>query len=401
MAGRNRRRCLLLLVALILLFILLLPALLKSVLNSVVLPRAMADVDSPLVAGRVEALSYHRVVVSNLMADAGNGVLVRIPRLEAVYAPTKLLRGRVPAVDGRIVSESNVVFEADFSVREVRRPGGWGAKASVSMDSLEIPEHRLVLSNLATACTVQWAEGKVRSLPEQRLTMEQLSVGDLHVDHVRMSYQLEPESVLFMESLELDWCEGQVSLYGVRVDPEMTDISIQLLCAQLSLEQVLAAFGVTDFSAGGELNGRVPVRWKDDGIHIDRGFLFTTPGRGGTFSFGAAEAASAIFPRGSLGEGQVGMVAAALAEFDYDWITMALNSEGENLMVAVEIAGTPVNVLPYEYDSERGTYVKTELRPGRGIRQPMQFKLNLTIPLNRLLCYGSGMNSQWNLFKAR
>jgi len=94
-------------------------------------------------------------------------------------------------------------------------------------------------------------------------------------------------------------------------------------------------------------------------------------------------------------------VTAALAEFNYDWITMTLNSEGDDLKVVVEVAGTPVNVLPYEYDSKTGTYVKVSLRPGRGIRQPMRFKLNLTIPLNQLLCYASGVNRQWNLFKGK
>ena len=97
----------------------------------------------------------------------------------------------------------------------------------------------------------------------------------------------------------------------------------------------------------------------------------------------------------------MGLVTAALAEFNYDWITMTLNSEDEELRLAVEISGTPEQVLPYEYDSKTGTYMKIALRPGRGIRQPMQFKLNLTIPLNQLLCYASGVNRQWNLFKGK
>ncbi len=394
----GRKKSFLLLVLFLLLFVLLLPSLLKSVLE-LALSRAVSDSKVPLVSGRVKTLGYHGLIMSDWMADAGNGVLIQMPRLEAVYSPGTLLRGRIPSVDGKIVSESNVVFEADFSVREFRPFSG--AEFSLWVESLEIPENSLSLSNLATACTVCFSGGKIRSLPKQLLTIDQISAGDLQMDQIQMRYQLEPGPVLFVEDLELNWCGGRVSLYNARIDPEMTSMSVQLFCDRLSLEQVLASFGLKDFYAGGELNGRLPLEWTADGLRIDRGFLFTTPGRGGTFSFGAAEVAAAVLPPGSLEKGQVGLVAAALAEFNYDWITMTLNSEGESLRLAIELSGTPEHVLPYEYDSQTGTYVKISLRPGHGIRQPMRFQLNLTIPLDQLLCYASGVNRQWNLFKTK
>ena len=396
MTSRKKRFLLLFLVLLLLTF--LLPTLLRLGLDFA-LSRAISDPEVPLVSGSVDTLSYHGMVMSDLAADAGNGVVLKLPRIEAVYSPTTLLRGWIPSVDGKIVVESNVVFEAGFSVDELRLFGG--ARAVLSIDRLEVPENRLSLSHLATVCTVRFSGGKVRSLPAQELTVERVSVGDLQVDELRMHYQLEPGPVFFIEDLELNWCGGRVSLYNVRIDPEVSEVSIQLFCDRLSLEQVLASFGLKDFYAGGELNGRLPMTWTADGLQIDRGFLFTTPGKGGTFSFGAAEVAAAVLPPSSLEQGQVGLVTAALAEFNYDWITMTLNSEGEDLRLAVEISGTPEQVLPYEYDSKTGTYMKIALRPGRGIRQPMQFKLNLTIPLNQLLCYASGVNRQWNLFKGK
>jgi len=274
------------------------------------------------------------------------------------------------------------------------------AVLSLAVSDLDFPAHSLSLSNLYTSCTIK-LPGELRSQPGQRLTADSLSVGELRIEQIRMHYQVEPDSVFFIEDLDFKWCGGRVSLYSARVGPEAAKVSVHLFCDRLSLEQVLAACGLTGFSAGGELNGRLPVEWAGGGLSVDHGFLFTTPGKGGTFSFGSAEAAAGILPPGSLEEGQLGLVAAALAAFDYNWITMTLNTEGENLRIEIEADGQPVNILPYEYDSRSGSYVKIELRPGRGIRQPMRFKLNLTVPLNQLLCYASGINRQWNLFKAQ
>ncbi|MFA7368394.1 MAG: YdbH domain-containing protein [Kiritimatiellales bacterium] len=317
---------------------------------------------------------------------------VRVPLAAADGSPVQL-GGLVSGVDSLLVSG---LVQADISGGK----SGTEAVLSLAVGSLDFPAHSLSLSNLNAACTMRFP-GELRSQPGQGLTADSLSVGKLRLDQIRMHYQLEPDSTVFLEDLEFNWCGGRVSLYSARFGPDSTNVSVRLFCDRLSLEQVLAACGLTGFSAGGELNGRLPVQWTKNGLSIDRGFLFTTPGKGGTFSLGGTKAAAGLLPPGSLEEGQIGLVTAALASFNYDWITMTLNSEGENLRIEIEASGQPVNVLPYEYDSRSGTYVKIDLRPGRGIRQPMSFKLNLTVPLNQLLCYASGINKQWNLFKGQ
>jgi hypothetical protein len=317
---------------------------------------------------------------------------VRVP-LAAADGSAVQLGGLVPGADGLRVSG---LAQAELS------GGAKTAEAvfSLSVSSLEFPAHSLNLSNLNTSCMMRFP-GELRSQPGQSLTADSLSIGKLRVEQIRMQYQLEQDSTFFVEDLEFNWCDGRISLYGARFRPDSTNISARLFCDRLSLEQVLAACGLTGFSAGGELNGRLPVQWTQEGLSIDHGFLYTTPGKGGTFSLGSAQAAAGLLPPGSLEEGQIGLVTAALAAFNYDWITMTLNSEGENLRIEIEADGQPENILPYEYDSRSGTYVKIELRPGRGIRQPMRFKLNLTVPLNQLLCYASGINRQWNLLKGQ
>ena len=317
---------------------------------------------------------------------------VKIPLAAADGSPVQL-GGLVPGADSLLVSG---LAQADLSGNK----SGAVAVLSLAVGSLEFPAHSLNLSNLNTACTMRFP-GELRSQPGQSLTADSLSVGKLRIENIRMHYQLEPDSTAFVEDLEFNWCGGRVNLYSARFGPDSTNVSVRLFCDRLSLEQVLAVCGLTGFSAGGELNGRLPVQWTKAGLSIDRGFLFTTPGKGGTFSFGGTTAAAGLLPPGSLEEGQIGLVTAALALFNYDWITMTLNTECENLRIEIEVAGQPANVLPYEYDSGSGTYIKVALRPGRGTRQPMNFKLNLTVPLNQLLCYASGINKQWNLFKGQ
>ena len=353
-------------------------------------------------AGTAGALTAEIPLQDGLLCASVNAQVVDLPTnpvwkctakvpLATVDGAPVQLGGLVPGVDSLLVSG---LAHADIS------GGKSGAEAmlALAVSSLEFPEHSLNLSNLYTSCTMKFP-GELRSLPGQSLTADSLSVGKLRIEQIRMHYQLEPDSTFFIEDLELKWCKGRVSLYSARFGAKSTNVSVRLFCDRLSLEEVLAACGLTGFSAGGELNGRLPVQWTKAGLSIDRGFLFTTPGKGGTFSLGGTKAASGLLPPGSLEEGQIGLVTAALAEFNYDWITMTLNSEGENLRIEIEASGQPVNVLPYEYDAASGSYVKVALRPGRGTRQPMSFKLNLTVPLNQLLCYASGVNKQWNLLK--
>jgi hypothetical protein len=275
------------------------------------------------------------------------------------------------------------------------------AAVHLEVDSLEMPEHSLELKNLVTDCALQLRD-EPRSLPEQKLTVESVAIGELLLEQINMRYQLEPESVFYIEELAFNLCGGQMRLNNTRIRPDMSHLLFRLSCERLSLEQVLTACGVKSFSGDGELNGRLPVEWHDGSIQISNGFLFSTPGKGGVFSMGGAQAAAGLLPVGVVAESQIGLVSDALAEFRYDWMTMTMNSEGEDLKITVEMAGSPVHILPYKYDARRGTYMKISLKkPGQGIRQPMQFKLNLSVPLNQLLCYASGINRQWNLFQGK
>jgi hypothetical protein len=292
----------------------------------------------------------------------------------------------------------------DGQLEAVVRGGKAGTEAAVSLGlrNLEIPSSKLQVAGLETLCRMELS-GKPRSLPEQELSIKTLTAGNFQVEQLLMHYQLENGPAFYIENVEFTWCGGRVSLYDTRLRPALTNLAVRLFCDRLSLQQVLSACGVESFSGDGELNGRLPVQWTAaDGIRIDRGFLYTTPGKSGVFSLGdSSSVAGSLLPPGTVEAGQVGLISDALSAFRYDWITMTLNTEEDNLKIVVDMAGTPVNVLSYEYDSKRGTYMKIAPRPGRGIRQPMQFKLNLSVPLNQLVCYASGINRQWNLFKSR
>jgi hypothetical protein len=303
------------------------------------------------------------------------------------------LGGLIPGVDQLSVS-------GEVHATVAGTPAGIATEVALRIGQLDFPASKLSLSNLYTTCAMR-LPGELRSQPGQTMTVEGVALGDLRLTNLRMNYQIEPDSTFFIEDLDFMWCDGQVSLYSARFGPHSTTGSVRLLCDRLSLSQVLTACGLKGFSAGGELNGRIPVKWTKQGLSIENGFLFTTPGKGGTLSFGGAGTAAGILPPGSMEAGQIGLVTAALADFSYQWITMTLNSEGENLMVRIEADGQPTQVLPYEYDSRSGTYVKVDPRSGRGTRQPMAFTLNLTVPLNQLLCYASGINRQWGLFKGQ
>jgi len=296
---------------------------------------------------------------------------------------------RTPVALGAIYSALNgAVAHGQVSV-DLSGEGSQGvATIAAEFSHVEFPERALRIDHLKAHCVLK-IPGDLRSFPEQSLSVERVTVGGIRLENVQADYQLEPDGVLFIERLDADWCGGRIRLAAARFGAERPEVSLKLLCDRLSLEQVLNAFGQDRVSVGGELNGSLPVRLTGRRIAVDDGFLFTTPGRTGTLAFRTPGMVEHLLPAQSLQAGQLGFISAALTKFEYNWITMTLNTEDDDLRVAVELSGQPADVLPYEYDPRRQMYVAVPAGSGRGTRQPMHFTFNLTVPLNRLIWYTS------------
>lgn len=380
-------------------------------LNARLSARFNPVVVGPLRTGSFELAGQWRGANAFLSADVPlfDGLLTAAVRAEMQGAPGRMGQGtvRIPfaapgdgavALDGVHPALAGVAAQGELLVDASGRDGKTSIAVEADFTRIESPERRIRLDGLTTRCALDFS-GAFRSLPEQTLTLKRLTAGGIQIENLKVDYQLEPGGVLFLESLSADWCDGRISLFNTRCGVDRRDVSLKVFCDRLSLEQVLGAFGLDGVSVGGELNGSLPVRLDGLSVEVDHGFLYTTPGRGGTLTFDTPETVEHLLPAQSLQAGQLGMVSAALADFEYDWITMTLNSVDESLRVSMEVSGRPAQPLPYAYDERRQAYVRIA-DDQTGTRRPMRFTFNLNVPFNQLLWYASRADKTWKQMRA-
>jgi hypothetical protein len=116
------------------------------------------------------------------------------------------------------------------------------------------------------------------------------------------------------------------------------------------------------------------------------GFLYSSPGQGGSIKVTAFDLLSANIPKNTVQFAQVDFAAAALKNFQYNWVKLFLDSEGEDLLMQMQMDGRPVQSLPFSYDSRTGQLQRIP-DGGRGIDQPIRLDVNFRLPLNRFLGY--------------
>lgn len=263
---------------------------------------------------------------------------------------------------------------------------------SLQIDSLELPAYNLFVKNLHTDCILH-SPVELYSPPGQQLTAERLSVDDLHMDQVRVHYQLEPDSVLRIEDLEARWYNGRISLYNTRIQPQTAPVTAQLICDNLSLEQMLTACGLDSITSGGELSGTLPIRWEKKQLTIENGCLSTPPEHGGTVSIRAVNMTRGILPPQILQAIPFfGPASNTPNGFRYEWITVKLNSEGDNVRVIIEVLGRPIDKMLSPYDENYGNSPTDNLRQGFEIQKPKLFHFNFSVPLTQLLSKTSAGN---------
>ena len=123
-----------------------------------------------------------------------------------------------------------------------------------------------------------------------------------------------------------------------------------------------------------------------DSIRFEDGFLFSSPGQGGSVKVAAFDVLAAGIPKNTPQFAQVDFAAEALKNFQYNWVKLLLNSEGEELIMQMHMDGKPLQSLPFSYDSQTGLLQRVD-DSSQGINQPIRLNVNFRLPLNRFIGY--------------
>ncbi|MBN2808725.1 MAG: YdbH domain-containing protein [Deltaproteobacteria bacterium] len=227
----------------------------------------------------------------------------------------------------------------------------------------------------------------LRSAPQQNLTFERLTAGNLSLPGGALTFQIEGDKTLLIENSRFSWCDGNIETKALRISPRVDHYQTTLYCDRLKLTKLLHELGRIEAQGEGSVNGRIPLSWENGKISFDDGFLYSTPGQSGTVQIRKAELLGAGGQSDDPQLSQLDLTREALKDFQYQWVKMRLNSEAEELILNLQFDGKPNQPLPFIYKEELGGFIRvTADHPGSNF-QGISLDLNLRLPLNRILQY--------------
>ncbi len=240
----------------------------------------------------------------------------------------------------------------------------------------------------------------IRSSPDQRLTIKRLSSGKISAEKAEIHWQLENTNTLFIEKAQLNWCGGKIETAGLRLSPDNTMLATTLYCDRLRLSSILEQFDIAQTTGQASLNGRLPLTLTAQGIDIENGFLFSTPGEKGIFHFTNTRKIKDSIPAANTSP-YLEYSLQSLENFAYNWITLTFNSEGEDLLLTMKLDGKPAKPLPYKYKEGRIVPFFMEKNNQEGLQHPVRFDVNFHLPMQQMFKYGAGIQSAINNFKEK
>lgn len=261
-----------------------------------------------------------------------------------------------------------------------------GALITIQNSRIDVPERKMTLAGIDLGLEIKDLLN-FQSAPDQVFRFQRFTWGDIEVNEGEVEFEMD-SSCFFLRKSSFSWCDGHVHTHGLQIKYGKRDIYIICICDRLTLATLLKQFNLAGADGEGTVNGRIPIHYKDGKIRIDDGFLYSTPGKGGTLrlhdetlSPGALVAQQTI---------QLQIAQEALKNFTYDWAKLSLQSQGDDLLILMQMSGKPASLMPFGFKKDIGLY-KIEGTPRANFQQ-IDFNINFRLPLDAMLHYSTGMS---------
>jgi hypothetical protein len=290
---------------------------------------------------------------------------------------------------GRIGLESTLHFNSEGIKGNLQ--------ARVQQGKFEMPEKKYLIENIDLSLLLPVLPD-LRSAPAQKILFAKAALGDIVFEDGKIIWQLESPESLLVEESEFHWAGGRVFTSAVRLAPDMKILTVPIFCDRLKLADLLEQFGVSNATGEGTVSGRIPVTIGKKSMKFEDGFLYSSPGHGGSIKVAAFDTLGAGIPKNTPQFAQIDFAAEALKNFSYNWVKLLFNTEGEDLVMQMQMDGKPLQALPFRYDSRTGTLQRIDTGTG-GIDQPINLEVNFRLPLNRFLGYSGRIQDIINKMK--
>jgi hypothetical protein len=259
-------------------------------------------------------------------------------------------------------------------------------QASLLRGSVRVAKSKIAVEGIQLNLTVPEL-GHLRSAPQQVLKFSLASFGTLALDDGQLVFQIESPRSILLEKGQFSWCRGKVDMQSMRIVPGESDYNIILYCDRVNLAEVLRQFGAATADGDGTLNGRIPLRFQKGKLSFDDGFLFSSPGQGGKIEVTGTEMLTAGVPPDTAQYVQMELAREALKSYEYSWAKLNLTTQGEDLLLGLQLDGKPANPLPFTYRKDLGRFVRIEGHAQGAVFQGIRLDVNFRLPLDKLLQY--------------
>ncbi len=279
---------------------------------------------------------------------------------------------------GKLLEEGNLIFGK----------GGFSAavRSSLSNGELRHRENKIAIEAIQMDLLIPDLV-KMRSAPGQKLKFARASLGEMGLENGEIDFQIESTQSLLVEKSHFIWCDGNVDAPAIRFTSGIEDYHLILYCDRLNLAKVLQQFGAASVKAQGQLNGRIPLRYQNGQLSFADGFLFTTPGESGKIRMTDTEILTAGIPPDTPQYVQMELARKALEDYDYAWAKLNLTTEGEDLLLKMQLDGKPAKSLPFVYQKDMGGFAKVEADVQGSTFQGIRLDVNFRLPLNKIMQY--------------
>ena len=268
---------------------------------------------------------------------------------------------------------------------EKQRTVGW-LNARLADGSWLWRNKKIAIEGIQTALSLPELP-KLRSAPDQQIFFDKAEIGGVEINKGKIEFQIESPQSLFIEKSRFKWCDGTVDTQAMRISPATEDYSLILYCDRLNLAKVLGQFGAANATGNGAVNGRIPLRYHKGRLSFNDGFLFSTPGEGGKIHVTGTETLTAGIPPDTPQYVQMELARAALSDYEYNWATLNITTEGEDLLIGFQLDGKPAKPLPFVYKKELGGFAKVEADVKGSVFQGIHLDVNFRLPLDKILYY--------------
>ena len=291
-------------------------------------------------------------------------------------------------VNPKLKATGQLDGDADFYLSP-EAIGGW---LTLSLSKGDLQQEGIHLQGIQTSITLPDIL-RPQSAPSQRLTVEKIDVGGIKLTNARLFWQIEDTTSLLIERVQAGWCSGTIESTAMRITPEM-DISTIIYCNRLRLGELLKQLGVAGASGQVSLNGRLPFSFLKKHIHVDNGFLYSSPGEQVVLHFNDTRQLTAGLA-GAATSPNLSYAIDSLRNFVCNWTKLTFNSEGDDLLMQMQLDGKPEEPLPYGYKNGQIVPNKT----GSRLQHPIHFDVNFHLPLQQFFEVGTGYESMMKNLK--